>query len=193
MDDMKIFKSNSTLVVALLVLFSIGFNSCKDNKDDEDAMTPGAPGASEQDEDFVISASYANIAELRLSELAVQKATNDSVAAFAKRMITDHTSAQNDLKSISSNLKISMNDSLDQVHRSLYNRLSGLKGYTFDSTYINNQVLDHQTTKTLLETMIANKGDSSLVAYASKRLTMVNSHLQNAIDTRTRLNQNRGK
>lgn len=181
---MKTLKSKPAIIIALIVIFSTGFNACKDNDDNEDVKIPGA---SEQDEDFAISASYVNLAEIRLGQLALQKSANDSVKAFAQNMVTDHTSAQNELRAISSNIGITLNDSIDQAHRTLFSRLSGMKGFAFDSAYINNQVLDHQTTKTLLETMIANRGDSSLLSYATKRLPIVNAHLQKAIDTRAKL------
>lgn len=187
---MKKSKTKSVLLITLLLLLSIGFYSCKDDEDDTEEIVPGT---SEQDEDFAISASYVNIAEIRLSQMAVQKSTNDSINSYAREMITDHTTAQNELRTISNDLNIVLNDSLDQAHSTLYNQLSALKGFAFDSAYIANQVTDHQSTKTLLETMISNRGDSSLVSYANKRLPIVNRHLQKAIDTRTRLNENRGK
>src|SRR2546423_15138150 len=51
---------------------------------------------------FVKNAARGGTSEVELGELAVQKASNESVRQFGQRMVTDHKRANEDLRRISS-------------------------------------------------------------------------------------------
>lgn len=184
---MKTRKKKSILLVSVLVLFSIGIYSCNDNNDDQ-----GTSGTSQEDQTFTMNASGSNIAEIEFGRLALTRATNDSIRAFAQTMLTDHTNSQRQLDSIAKSLNIRMSDSMNVSHRTLYRRLSGLSSFAFDTAYINSQVMDHQATRTLLQNQISRGNNANLVKYATKNLPIVNMHLQHATNLRTYLNQTGG-
>lgn len=175
---MKTKNLKFSTLFALLILFSVGFYSCKDDEDDEDLNNNGV---SQQDRDFAARASAANIAEIEFGELAVDRALNDSVIAFAERMIEEHTGAQEQLDSLASWVNITVPDSMDAAHRTLFTDLSRLNGSAFDSAYIHNQVIDHQNTRDLLQKQIDDGENDSLVNYASRLLPIVISHHQDAL------------
>lgn len=181
---MRKLKKKSVLLLPMLVLFGLGFNACKDNEDDQNTTT-----LTQQDKTFVIGAASSNISEVQFGRLALQKATNDSVKLFAQNMVTEHTRAQAQLDSLAKIMGISVPDSMDAAHKSLYTRLSGLSGAAFDSVYIDNQVIDHTATRTLFQDQISNGKDTRLKSYATKVLPAVTSHLEQATRLRTRLTQ----
>lgn len=168
-------------LISLLIFFSVGFYSCKDDPDEDTS------GISTQDRDFATKASAANISEIQFGQLAGQKATNDSVSLFARRMIEDHTKAQRSLDSIGKSMNVTLSDSLDRPHRLLYTDLSRLSGAAFDSAYIHNQVIDHQNTRDLLQKEIDNGNDTRLKDYARKQLPVVVMHHEEALRLRTSL------
>src|SRR5665213_349900 len=49
-----------------------------------------ARAADDNDKKFLATASQADVNEIKLSELAEEKATNPAVKAFAKKMVTEH-------------------------------------------------------------------------------------------------------
>jgi putative membrane protein len=172
------------VMLTILAMAGIGFYACNDNSDDNNSSV------SQQDRDFSRTASQGNIAEIQFGQLATQKSVSDSVTAFARKLIADHTKSQAQLDSLGRKLNITKVDSMDANHRNLMSRLSGYSQYAFDTAYINSQVKDHQATITLFENQ-SNKGqDSGLKSYASKNLPALRQHLQMAQSLKTYLQNN---
>lgn len=186
---METKKLKFSTLLALLIMISFGFYSCKDDADDADIDTNTA---SQQDRDFATKASAANQAEIQFGELAVDRATNDSVVAFAERMIEDHTRAQRQLDSIADNSNLTIPDSMDTAHRTLFTALSRLNGFSFDSAYIHNQVIDHQNTRDLLSKQVDDGNLDRLVDYARKQLPIVTRHHEAALGLRDTLAEGGG-
>lgn len=169
----------------LFAMLAVGFSAC-DNDDDK-----GEPEVvSEQDRAFVINASFSNRAEIELGELASERATNESVRAFAEMMVEDHTTAQNQLEEIASDLNIATPDTLDAVHQAIYAQLSALSGYQFDSAYIRSQVLDHELAQEIMQTQIDEGKNERLVGYASQKLPIINQHLQEVLELQIEVIEN---
>lgn len=183
---MKALKRHYMLLIALVAILSVGVYSCKDDEDDESAAV------TQQDRDFAAAVHRANLAEIQLSQLAVQRGTNDSVTTYATEMISDHSAARMKLDSIAGRLNISLPDSMSRPNQQLLARLSGLNGVDFDTTYISNQVVAHQSTRTLLEEQISRGDDQSLIDYAEEQLPIVNRHLQDAMRIRNSMDENEG-
>src|SRR5690606_28569519 len=149
--------------------------------DDDDGDQ--TPIVSEQDENFAAEAAYINLSEIELWQLAVSKATHDSVVAFAQMMIDEHTDAQDDLESIAADLGLTLPDSVKSEHAALRERLDTLSGFQFDSVYIRHMVLGHEEAQDVMQTQIDEGENERLTNYASSQLSAINMHLQKAVDT----------
>ena len=64
------------------------------------AVGTGGAGANLSNDDFVRDVTLKNMGEVELSRMALDKATNLDIKAFAQRMIDDHGAAGNHLKSV---------------------------------------------------------------------------------------------
>src|SRR5262245_652025 len=66
----------------------------------------GSPSAalSAFDQDFLMNAARGNLLEVRMGNLALQKASNNEVKQFAQRMVTDHSQAGQQLNQLASTL-----------------------------------------------------------------------------------------
>src|SRR5690606_15869895 len=148
----------------LLAAIMLSFTAC-DNEDDE----PQVP-VSEQDKNFALNASYSNLAEIAMGQLALSEGNDPLVQEFGEMMITDHTNVQDQLANLAESNDITISDTLKTEHQSLYDQLSALEGPAFDSTYINSQILAHQEAQQIFQTQIDQGQHPQLVELASLTL-----------------------
>jgi putative membrane protein len=162
------------LFMAGAILAAFTFISCDDDDDDVD-NTPNTA-----DTDFMLNASLSNSAAVGLSTLAVTKATNTAVKAFAQTMVPEHTTAQAELKTLGTNVGYPVKDTIDPAHVTLITQLNGRTGRAFDSSYIWVQVADHQTELTNFQAEQTAGRNSSVVAFANTNLPKVQAHFTRA-------------
>lgn len=143
------------------------------DKDDDDKMNS-------TDRDFMIQAAYGNNAEMNAGQLALAKATNPAVKSFGQMMVAEHGTAQAELETIAAERGVDLPDQPDSLHLVIAQRLASLQGHTFDTAYMNSQVMDHQMTVQLFEHEIANGRHWRVKEYANKYLPHIRMHLQKA-------------
>jgi putative membrane protein len=105
-------------------------------------------------------------------------------------MVEDHTTAQNQLEEIASDLNIATPDTLDAAHQAIRAQLSALSGYQFDSAYIRNQVLDNELAQEIIQTEIDEGENERLVGYADQTLPIINQHLEEVLELQTEVIEN---
>jgi putative membrane protein len=118
------------------------------------AVGTGGAGANLSDDDFVRDVALKNMAEVELSRIALDKATNLDSKAFAQRMIADHGAAGHNLKSILSGQPIEWPMQLDDKHRKIADELAKKQGADFDRTYVKAMVEGHQDLAAKLESRL---------------------------------------
>ena len=111
----------------------------------------GGAGANLSDDDFVRDVALKNMAEVELSRMALDKATDPNIKAFAQRMIDDHGAAGHDLKSVLSGQPIEWPLQLDDKHRKIADELAKKQGANFDRDYVKAMVEGHQDLAAKLE------------------------------------------
>jgi putative membrane protein len=145
---------------------------------------------------FAEQAMMANTAEVKLGELAGQRAQSAEVKEFAQMMVRDHTKGLNDLKEAVKGQGINEPSQLDAKHQALHDRLSKLSGLEFDREYMRAMVeghrdvqdmLDNRATKTPGARGTSGGGapensqlDVAVNRWASQKLPGVTQHLQRA-------------
>jgi len=176
---MSKFASCAALGVALLVL---GIARGKD----EAAKTV-------TDDEFVMKASAAGLAEVNFGRLAVKMATDDQVRKFAKRMVDDHTMANQELLTVANKKRFKVASSMDAAHENLYRRLARLKGSEFDREYMASQVKDHYEAVSLFTSQSKNGKDEDLRKLAAKTLPTLREHRKMADDISARLKSGKAR
>jgi putative membrane protein len=133
-------------------------------------------GLSEEEQQFVKKAAAGGLAEVKLSELANDRASDQKVKDFAVQMVTDHTQANNELKPIAESNKIPVPTKLQGESEVAYKRLEKLSGSKFDAAYIKVMVSDHDKTVTAFEDASSKVKNPDLKAFIDKTLPVLRQH-----------------
>jgi putative membrane protein len=135
-----------------------------------------AQGLSAEEQQFVKKAAAGGLAEVKLSELANDRASDLKVKNFATQMVTDHTQANGELKPIAESNKIPVPTKLTGEHEAAYKHLEKLSGAKFDAAYIRIMVSDHDKTVSAFEQASSNLKDPALKAFVDKTLPVLRQH-----------------
>jgi len=135
------------------------------------------------DNTFAMKAAQGGMAEVQLGQLAKDHAKSQAVKDFGDRMVTDHTKANDELKSIASKKGITLPTSIDAKDQATYDRLSKLNGAEFDRAYMADMVKDHQTDVAEFRRESQNGNDADLKEFAGKTLPTLQEHLSLAQKT----------
>ncbi|RZI39982.1 DUF4142 domain-containing protein [Herbaspirillum sp. HC18] len=128
----------------------------------------------------------ANTVDINAGKLAMSKATNKDVKAFAKHMVTDHTGSNKQATALVTKLKVKPEESdtskkLKSDGAATVNKLKGLKGAEFDKAYIDNEVTYHETVLDAIDkTLIPNAKNEQLKGLLEKTRPVIDDHLQMA-------------
>lgn len=127
--------------------------------------------------EFIEKAGMASLAEVKISNLALDKSTTPSVREFASRMVKDHTAAGKELKTAAGGTGIAVPQGIDAAHTEVLQKLTALSGKEFDAAYVNVMKQDHDSVIALFENAA---GDSSLSQelrdFATRSLETLRSH-----------------
>ena len=128
-------------------------------------------------DDFVGDLARGNMAEISLSQMALERSQNESVKQFAQMMVTDHTAAGTELQTLATSKNITLPTAMDQKHQSAMTKLGGESGSAFDRDYMKQMVNDHEKTLSLLQKQADKGTDADLKAFAAKMVPIVQGHL----------------
>jgi putative membrane protein len=132
------------------------------------------------DEKFMKDAAVGGMTEVKLGQLAEQKASSDAVKQFGKRMATDHGKANDELKQLASQKGVALPMDLDRGHQGLYDKLAKLNGADFDRAYMKEMVKDHDKDVKAFRKEADSGKDPDLKSWASKTLPTLQEHQQQA-------------
>jgi putative membrane protein len=128
-------------------------------------------------DDFVGDLARGNMAEISLSQMALQRSQSEAVKQFAQMMVTDHTAAGTELQTLATSKNITLPTAMDQKHQSAMTKLGGESGAAFDRDYMKQMVNDHEKTLSLLQKQADKGTDADLKAFAAKMVPIVQGHL----------------
>jgi putative membrane protein len=128
---------------------------------------------------FVTKAAIGGMTEVELSKLAVTKAQDPQIRAFAQKMVKEHTAANEELTSLAEKKGWTVPSSLDAEHKSAVQKLSSKSGAAFDDAYAKQMLQDHEKTVALFK-VGSRTSDSDLAAWVQQTLPTIEQHEQMA-------------
>lgn len=130
---------------------------------------------------FMKQAAENNFAEIESSQLALQKATDPTVKAFAQQMIEDHGKTGKELMGLASAKGVEMPDGPSLLQKAKLKLLEAADGDNFDRRYSETMgVAAHQDTIALFQKASTGARDADVKAFATKTLPALKHHLDMA-------------
>lgn len=140
--------------------------------------TKAADSSKTADASFIKKAAMGGMAEVDLGQLASSKASDDKVKSFARRMVTDHGKANDELKSLAASKQITVPPALDSKHQATHARLDKLSGTAFDRAYVSDMLDDHKKDVAEFKHQSKSANDPDVRAWVTKTLPTLEEHLK---------------
>ncbi len=144
------------------------------------AVARGAAQISPQDQKFLKEAAAGGMEEVKLGQLAVQKAANTDVKSFGQRMVDDHSKANDRLKQLAAQKGVALSSALPPDMKNDIDRLTKLSGAAFDKMYMSMMVKDHKKDVSEFEKETSKADDANVKSFAQQTLPTLREHLQMA-------------
>ena len=145
------------------------------------AQGTGSMGqGTDQDKQFLMTASQSDLTEITLSQLALQKGTSPGVKKYAQKMITDHQKLEAQMKPFADQMSVPPATALNAEHQQLLDQLNQLSGAAFDKQYISDMSTSHHATLTAFQTELSSTTDTQLKPTVAKGEKVVAEHTKMA-------------
>lgn len=148
------------------------------------AASPAMPGASaamhlqRSDAGFLKQAAENGHAEVESSRIALKKASDANVKAFAQRMVDDHTAAGQKLNALAKRKGVEVSDSPSLIQKAKLKLLEAADGAEFDRKYAQSMGVEaHEETVEMFEKAAKDARDPDVKAFASQTLPTLREHL----------------
>jgi len=132
------------------------------------------------DEKFLKQAWETGKTELKLSELAEQKATRAEVKEFAKTLLADHAAANDGLAALAEKKGVELSAIIEPRGAAKFRELEKFSGKPFDDEFVTYMRASHRRSIASFEDAAKEAGDADLKAYVNKMLPTLRAHLQKA-------------
>ncbi|HEY7306593.1 MAG TPA: DUF4142 domain-containing protein [Bryobacteraceae bacterium] len=129
---------------------------------------------------FALKAAQGGIAEVKLGQLALKRASHSDVRTFGQRMVDDHSKANERLKAAAAKGGMTLPATMNANDQALYDKLSHLSGAAFDRAYTRAMVKDHEEDIKEFQREAANGTNSDIRAFAEAALPILQEHLEMA-------------
>lgn len=132
------------------------------------------------DRHFLEKAARSGMVESRVARLAVSRATDPRVRAFAEQIVADHEKTNADLGQLAGRKGVSMAG--DEENDRLFKRLSDKNGSDFDQNFVGHMADENEDEIDLFEKAARKSDDADIAAFASKQLPVLEEHRSKALE-----------
>jgi len=178
----KAFRALITLTASLFLLSIAGWAQTYGNSNSTSKI-------SNSDKEFVTKAAEGGKSEVELGRLAEQKGQSQDVKDFGKRMVTDHSKADQNLKEVAQKEGVTLPDRMDPESAALKQKLEKLSGAEFDKTYMNAMVKDHEKDIAEFKREASMAQNPQIKSFAEQTLPTLEEHLKLAKQIDSKENQ----
>jgi putative membrane protein len=174
------------LLIGLGLLSFACNNEANDSVDTADSANEAkqdnqtTPGFDQASSDFLVKAADGGMAEVEAGQLAQEKGTNAKVKSFASMMVSDHSGANSQVKSLAAARNISLPATVSDENKNKKDDLAKKTGADFDKAYMDLMVDDHQKTINLFENASGDVKDAEVKTFVDNTLPKLRMHLDSA-------------
>ncbi len=110
----------------------------------QDGQAPPAPGGYTGSNEFLIEAMQDAMAEIQVSEIALEKSVNEDVKAFAQSMIDEHGRMGRELEKLASKKQLQVPHEIRPEQEMTVDELASLSGRDFEQRWIQYNIDVHE-------------------------------------------------
>jgi putative membrane protein len=182
-------KTAQSLKFCLLVLAAtLCLSACNRNRGVEAAREDRLqPDATPAEQDFMIKAAQAHLAEVDMARIVMQKSQNSDVKDFANMIQSDHTDAYEDLTDLMRNKGMSPPDILSPDAKADIEKITALSGPELNREFVNTMVADHQKALEMFRDQVNIAQSPDVRKYAEDLIPTLEMHLEKAQKLQSKL------
>ena len=128
------------------------------------------------DKKFAMMVAQTDLAELQVSNMALQKSNSDDVKKLAQKLIDDHTKTTDSMKEIAGKKGLTLPTEPDAKHKALAAKLQNESGDQFDKDYLAANSMDHHKVVAAFEKEANSGQDPDIKGFASQYLPAIQEH-----------------
>ncbi len=145
------------------------------------ALAPAGTPLTGFDKTFVTSAAEGGMFDVEVAKLAQDKASDPAVKDFARKLVDDHSAANDKLRQLATSHDLALPGTLPADKRKELDKLAKLSGAAFDRQFIQRVGLkDHRSDIALFEKASRDAKSDDLRAFAKASLPTLHEHLSAA-------------
>jgi putative membrane protein len=139
--------------------------------------TANAAPLTKDDSMFVMDAAIGGMMEVQAGQVAQDNAQSQRVKDFGNMMVTDHSKANDELKSYASGHGMTLPTDLPADKQKHLDAIKKMKGAAFDKHYISMMTDDHKEDIAKFKKASANCNDAQLKTWAGNTLPVLQKHM----------------
>jgi putative membrane protein len=144
------------------------------------AFAPIAFGADDPDATFYKKAAEGGLFEIDTGNQAAKSSNNQQIKDFGSMLVTDHTVADDKLKTLAASKDISLPTTASVGQMAQKAKLDVLTGDAYDKAFITTQIEAHERTIALFKKEVSTGQDPDAKAFATAALPTLRKHLKAA-------------
>ncbi len=129
---------------------------------------------------FLADAIRGNVAEVKLGQLAAERAQSQQVREYGDMLKKDHTKSLEKASSLASEIGVPASSELTAQQQKQFESLQKLSGDEFDTTFLSQMVREHQSAIAKFSAQAQSGSDPEVMAFAKDTLPTLQAHLQHA-------------
>ena len=131
------------------------------------------------DREFMRKAAEGGMKEVEMGRMGEQMGKSADVKSFGKRMVADHSKANNELMALAQKTGVKLANKAPKT--------SKMGGANFDKDYMTDMVKDHEQDLSEFQREASGGSDSDVRAFAAKTSKVIQKHLELAKNTEAKL------
>ncbi len=151
---------------------------------DTTGTTNSAMADQKQDAEFAVNAADGGMLEVALGKLAEKKGSSDVIKNLGRQMVTDHSKANMELKTLAAEKNISLPKDMSEKCQKKVSDLSEKNGKDFDKAYADLMVSDHKDDIDDFKKESAKGTDPQIASWAKGKVPVLEHHLMMAEDAK---------
>lgn len=152
-------------------------DSVNERREEKADSTGTVQAADTETADFLVKAADGGMAEVKLGELAKQKAMLPKVKGMGDMMSADHHNVNEEVKKLASQRNVSLPATIGDDKQKDIDAMAVKTGKDFDKAYVRYMIKDHEEDIALFKRAIDKVHDADVRTFANNTLPKLQEHL----------------